>query len=35
VKAPFSGTDLLTGRTISAGDQLRLSPNDVLVVEAP
>jgi beta-galactosidase len=34
VKAPFSGTDLLTGRTISVGDQLRLAPNDVLVVEA-
>jgi len=33
VEAPFSGTDILTGRTISVGEVLQLAPADVLVVE--
>ena len=34
VEAPFSGTDILTGRTIATGEVLRLAPADVLVVQA-
>ena len=32
VPAHVSGTDLLTGRRVAAGERLRLAPTDVLVL---
>lgn len=34
VDSPFTGVDILTGRTIGQGDALELGPADVLIVEA-